>query len=394
MVTSKESGEQRLRNVKVEKAITVLCTLDENLNRTLDPSQFALRPQVLPLPHSSSPGHDRPTDPTSVLSSPQVRDNSPLTALETAAPFVSHTTHVPCASLDFLHPQTVVHLEGFTEQSSTTDNEPSSEQVGWEETQEVPLSCGNEVPHKGSQLSSEDLSLISKLSDNIRESREKLDLSPVAVRLPHSSSSENTKGLSSSPGVVRELTQEIETRVGFQAGRTKPPQMRRSASLAKLGYLDLCKDCLPEREPGSSITPHLKLLQPFLRTDSGMHALEAQEPPEDPGALRNPEPTKYFVEQLRTTECIAQSKPVERPLVQYAKEFGSSQQCLLPRAGLELTSSEGGLPLLQTQGLQCTGPAPVLAVAPRQQHGRTHPLRRLRKANDKKRTTNPFYNTM
>ncbi|XP_062031525.1 protein phosphatase Slingshot homolog 2 isoform X2 [Lepus europaeus] len=393
VVTSKESGEQRLRNVKVEKAITVLCTLDENLNRTLDPSQFALRPQVLPLPHSSSPGQDRPTDPTSVLSSPEVRDNSPLTALETAAPFVSHTTHVPSASLDFLHPQTVVHLEGFTEQSSTTDNEPSPEQLGWEETQEVPLSCGNEVPHKGSQLSSEDLSLISKLGDNVRESREKLDLSPVAFRLPHSSSSENIEGLSSSPGVVRELTKEIESRVVFQAGHTKPPQMRRSASLAKLGYLDLCKDCLPESEPGSSTT-HLQLLQPFLRTDSGLHALEAQEPPEDPGALRNPEPTKYFVEQLRTTECIAQSKPVERPLVQYAKEFGSGQQCLLPRAGLELTSSEGGLPSLQTQGLQCTGPAPVLAVAPRQQHGRTHPLRRLRKANDKKRTTNPFYNTM
>lgn len=166
--------------------------------------------------------------------------------------------------------------------------------------------------------------------------------------------------------------------------------------LAKLGYLDLCKDCLLEREPISSESPHLKLLQPFIRTDSGMHAMEAHEPPENPDAPQDPEPTKYFIEQLKTTECVVQSKPVERPLAQYAKEFGYSQQCLLPKAGPELTtSSEGGLPLLQTQGPQYAGPAPGLAWAPlRQQHSRTHPLRRLKKANDKKRTTNPFYNTM
>lgn len=121
--------------------------------------------------------------------------------------------------------------------------------------------------------------------------------------------------------------------------------------------------------------------------------MEAQGPPGNPDTPQNPEPTKYFIEQLKTTECIVQSKPVEKPLVQYAKEFGYSQQCLLPKAGPELTSSEG-LPLLQTQGLQCAGPAPGLALAPRQQYSRTHPLRRLKKANDKKRTTNPFFNTM
>uniref|UniRef100_A0A2K6F505 protein-serine/threonine phosphatase n=1 Tax=Propithecus coquereli TaxID=379532 RepID=A0A2K6F505_PROCO len=394
ITTSEKSEEQGLRKVKVEKSITVLCALDENLNRTLDPDQISMHPHMLPLPHSSSPEHNRPTDhPTSTPSSPEDRGDSPSTALETTVPFISHTTRVPFANLDYLHPQTVVHLEGFTEQSSTTD-EPSTEQVSWEESQEGPLSSGNEVPHKGSQLTSRDLSLISKLGDNTGELQGKLDPSSVACRLPHSSSSKNIKGLSHSPGVVKERAKEIESRAIFQAELSKPSQMRRSASLAKLGYLDLCKDCLPEREPISSECPHLKQLQPFLRTDSGMHTMEAQEPPENPGAPQNPEPTKYFVEQFKATECIVQSKPVERPLVQYAKEFGSSQQCLLPRAGPELTSSEGGLPLLQTQGLQCAGPAPGLAVAPRQQHGRTHPLRRLKTANNKKRTTNPFYNTM
>ncbi|XP_016057444.1 PREDICTED: protein phosphatase Slingshot homolog 2 isoform X2 [Miniopterus natalensis] len=394
IATSETSGEQGLRKVKVEKSITMLCALDENLNRTLGHDQVSLYPKVLPLPHSSSPEHNRPTDLTSTLSSPEDWDNSPTTALDTATPFVSHTTHVPSANLDYLHPQTVVHLEGFTEQSSTTDSEPCAEQGHWEESQEGLLSSGNEVPYEGSQLRSEDLSLICKLSDNIGKLQEKLDPSPIACRLPHSSSSDNIKGLSHSPSVVKEHTKEMESQVICQVGLTKPSQMRHAASLAKLGYLDLCKDCLLWREPLSSESPHLKLLQPFIRTDSGMHAMEAQEPPENSDAPQNPEPTKYFIEQLKTIECIAQSKPVERPLVQYAKEFGYSQQCLLPKAGPELTSCEGGLPLPQTQGLQHAGPAPELALAPCEQHSRTHPLRRLKKANDKKRTTNPFYNTM
>ncbi|XP_054429232.1 protein phosphatase Slingshot homolog 2 isoform X2 [Pteronotus mesoamericanus] len=394
VATREKSLEQGLREVKVEKAITVLCALDENLNRTLGPDQVSLSPKVLPLPHCSSPEHYRPTDPVSTLSSPDDWGSSLATALDPAAPFVSHTTHIPSANLDYLHPQAVVHLEGVTEQSSTTDSEPCVEQGNWEASQGSSLSSGSGVPYKGSQLSSEDVSFISKLSDNIGKLQEKLDPSPVACRLLYSSSSDNTKSLRHSPSVVEEDGKEIESPAICQIGIPKPSQMRRSASLAKLGYLDLCKDCLLEREPVSSESPHLKLLQPFIRTDSGMHAMEAQEPPDNPDGPQNPEPTKYFIEQLKTTECIAQSKPVERPLVQYAKEFGYSQQCLLPKTGPALTSPEGGLALLQTQGLQCAGPAPGLALAPRQQHSRTHPLKRLKKANDKKRTANPFYNTM
>ncbi|XP_057572346.1 protein phosphatase Slingshot homolog 2 isoform X3 [Hippopotamus amphibius kiboko] len=391
--TSEESGEQGLRKVKVEESVTVLCALDENLNRMLSPDQASLHPEALPLPHSSSPQHEhgRPVDPTPTLRSPEDGGGSLAAALETAVPPVSHTTHDPGASLDYLQAQMVIHLEGFTEQSSTTDSEPSAEQGGWEGSQEGPLLRGSKVPYQGSQLSIEDLHLMSKLGDRVGEQQEKLDLSPVACQLPHSSSGDSIQGLRHSPSVVKEHAKEIESQAISQVGLPKPSQMRRSASLAKLGYLDLCKDCLPEREPVCSESPHLKLLQPFIRMDSGM---EAQEPPENPDAPQNLEPTRYFIEQLKTAECIAQSRPVERPLVQYAKEFGSGQQCLLPRAGPELTSSEGGLPLVQTQGLQGAGPAPGLAVVPRQQHGRTHPLRRLKKANDKKRTTNPFYNTM
>lgn len=386
---SKEGEKQGLRKVKMERSITMFCALDENLNRTLDPSQVSLHPQVLPLPHSSSEC-DRPTDPTPMLSSPQDKGDSPSTPFKTAAPFVSCGTQGASATLDCWLPHSVVHLEGCTEQSSTTD----TEQVGWEDSRGDFLSSGSGMANRSSPLTNEDLSLINRLGDSVGVLQKKLDPSPEACRIPHSSSSENIRDLSHSPGMVKEHTKEIESRVIFQAGFSKTSQMRRSASLAKLGYLDLCKDYLPDREFVSSESPHLKLLQPFLRTDSGMHALMAHEPAKSPGAHQNPQPTKYCVEQLKTTESVVQSKPVERPSVQYAKEFGYSQQCLLPKARPELTSSEGGLPLLQTQGLQYTGPTPGLAVAPRQQHGRTHPLRRLKRANDKKRTTNPFYNTM
>ncbi|XP_006891050.1 PREDICTED: protein phosphatase Slingshot homolog 2 isoform X2 [Elephantulus edwardii] len=386
VATTDQNGDPGLRKTPVGKPVTVLCALDENLNRTLCPNQVSLRPQMLPLPHSSFPEQDRRSSLPCLPSSPKDRSHSPPTPREVAMPFVSCTTHVPPANIDFLHPQTVVHLEGVTEQSSSTDHEPSIGQVG-------PLSGDSEVPTRGSQPSNKDLNLISKLGDSGEES-EDLDPSPVARSLTHSTSSDSVKALGHSAGVVKERAKEIESRVICQTGLTQPAQMRRSASFAKLGYLDLCKDCLPEREPVASESPHLKLLQPFLRTDLGMHAIEVREPQENPGAPQNPEPTKYFVEQLKTTECIAQSRPVERPLVQYAKECGYSQQCSFPGAGSEWTSSEGGLPSLQVQGRQGAGPTPGLATASRQQHGRTHPLRRLKKANDKKRTTNPFYNTM
>ncbi|XP_052052389.1 protein phosphatase Slingshot homolog 2 isoform X1 [Apodemus sylvaticus] len=390
---SKEGEKQGLREVKMERSITMFCALDENLNRTLDPSQVSLHPQVLPLPHSSSEC-DRPTDPTPMLSIPQDKGDSPSTPFKTAAPFVSCSTQGVSASLDCWRPHSVVHLEGCTQQSSATDTELSSEQVTWEDSRGDFLPSGSGMAHRSSPLTNEDLSLINKLGDSVGVLQKKLDPSPEACRIPHSSSSENIRDLSHSPGMEKEHAKEIESRMIFQAGFSKTSQMRRSASLAKLGYLDLCKDYLPDRELLSSESPHLKLLQPFLRTDSGMHALMAHEPAETPGVHQNPQPTKYCVEQFKTTESMVQSKLVERPSVQYAKEFGYSQQCLFPKARPELTSSEGGLPLLQTQGLQYTGPTPGLAVAPRQQHGRTHPLRRLKRANDKKRTTNPFYNTM
>ncbi|KGL77854.1 Protein phosphatase Slingshot 2, partial [Tinamus guttatus] len=227
-----------------------------------------------------------------------------------------------------------------------------------------------------------------------------LDISFLCYGLPHSSSSRSVEERGDSPGLVKQRAKEIEARIRH-AGLTTPSHMKRSASLAKLDCLDLSKDDLSERESASSnanpvLLTCVALGRSFCRgtSEGGLEVPCEKHCDASLPALQDPKPTKHFVEQLRTTECIAQSKPVERPLAQYAKECGSSQQGPFPGADPAWTSSGEGPPLLPGHLVDSLSPAPSIAVAPRQQHGRTHPLRRLKKTNDKKRTTNPLYNTM
>lgn len=71
--------------------------------------------------------------------------------------------------------------------------------------------------------------------------------SPRGSTLTRSSSSESVHSVKGRPGLVRQRAQEIETRMRL-AGLTKPSQLKRSNSLAKLGSLnfsseDLCSGC-------------------------------------------------------------------------------------------------------------------------------------------------------
>ncbi|XP_036622668.1 protein phosphatase Slingshot homolog 2 [Trichosurus vulpecula] len=393
LATAEKNGEPVIKTVMVEKSITVMCTVDENLNTTLCPELASLRPQVLPLLNPASHKHDGAPRAAFTLGSPEEEDSSPSSP-PGMAPFVSPAGHLPSAGLDYTHPQAILHLEGVTEESSTTDSEPSSEQSSCAER---PSSSTTVLPREAEgalgQWGSEDLSVVSHLAENTGEVREMLDPS-VPCGLPHSSSSDSIKNLGHSARLVKKRSKEVESRVLRQAGLTRPSQMKRSASLARLGHLDLHKSALSTVELASPGAPHPNLSQPFIRTGPGGPPLE-----EPSARLRtisqNPEPTTYFVEQVKMAECMAQSKPVERPLVQYAKELGSAQQCLLPSAGQELTSSDGGLPWPQRQqGLDSPCPSLGLTIAELPQHSRTQPLRRLKKSSDKKRTPNPFYNTM
>lgn len=110
-----------------------------------------------------------------MLSSFEDRGSSLLIVLEIVVFFVSYVIYLLFVSLDYLYFQIMVYLEGFIEQSSIID-EFFVEQVSWEESQDSFFFSGSEVLYKDFQLSSVDLSLISKFGDNIGELQEKVDL--------------------------------------------------------------------------------------------------------------------------------------------------------------------------------------------------------------------------
>ncbi|XP_078536142.1 protein phosphatase Slingshot homolog 2 isoform X3 [Lissotriton helveticus] len=347
---------------------------------------------------------------TFTVGSPLEQYRCPMETLDATRPR-SPDPHYPFTNADYSDFEHVVVLEGVTEQYTSTDDDPEAVPMC---VDYVPTVFDGMVgsPHVGSSegaltpLSSEDLNLISRLTENIRELREVLDVSSVCYGLPHSSSSNSIKDLGSGPGVVKQRAREIEARIR-QAGLTTPSQMKRSASLAKLGCLELSKDDLSERESVSSDTtqaysdffPSPLRIAPGRREPASECGME--DPPEKLCIISlpdttDPEPTRHFVEQLRVAECVVQSRPVEKPPVQYAKEFVVALQESCPGAASHLTSSEEHLPRLQVLDAFC--PTPFVAPVPQQQHSRTHPVRKLRRTNEKrnerKRTTNPLYNTM
>lgn len=316
----------------------------------------------------------------------------------------SDFTSSPSSPSYLCHPFSIV-LEGATETctsteedygnlSNCTDKYSSDVFMGESELMQ------RETDSALSQLSHEDLDLINKLTENIRELREVLDITALSFGLPHSSSSDSIKDFGNNSGVVKQRAKEIEARIR-QAGLTTPSQMKRSASLAKLGCLELSKDDLSERESVSSDNnqTYPDLLQSSLRIVPGNCESDLNSKSEDPTgklcilsvqASTGVEPTQHFVEQIKTAECVVKSKPVEKPLVQYAKEFGTTQQGLLLSSESELTVSQENL----HQSVELEPTVPLVTRTPRHEHGRTHPLRRLKKTNEKKRTTNPLYNTM
>ncbi|XP_074779400.1 protein phosphatase Slingshot homolog 2 isoform X4 [Athene noctua] len=361
-------------------------SLDENLNPSLCSEKAPTCLRTLTLVNLLLPEHAVHKQATFTVGSPSEEGGGLSLHLGAASP------STPSASLDRSPYPYIIHLEGVTEQSTGTDDEPLTP-CGTEGDAALPPRdrpkplCGAGTG-TSRQLSHEDFT--SQRAENM----DLLDISFLCYSLPRSSSSHNVEERSNSPGLVKQRAKEIEARIRH-AGLTTPSPMKRSASLAKLNCLGLSKDDLSERQSASAdANPVLLTCVALSRGFCGGRLERGSESACGKHRLSSPEPAKHFVEQLRTAECIAQSKPVERPLAQYAKECGSSQQSLFSSTDPTWTSSEEGPPLLQVQVLDSLSPTRGLAVAPRQQHGRTHPLRKLKKTNDKKRTTNPLYNTM
>ncbi|XP_074870152.1 protein phosphatase Slingshot homolog 2 isoform X2 [Carettochelys insculpta] len=340
-----------------------LLPVDENLNPSTCTEMASLHPPLLgPL----APGACSP------VGSPEAKHHAALINQDTSL-LRGQATHAPAAALDALGHARAVLLEGVTEHSTSTD-EPAVLQSPWGRGH-LP---GEATGGAAMELSDED-------------SPEAMD----TTFLP-SASSCSSQDLWHPSSSVRQHVKEPEAGV-WQAGLTTPSQMKRSASLAKLGCLELSQGDFSDRDSGSSTASSTQpnSLPASPSASQGEHGAVPEHSPEgasSPLAGQDPKPTKHFVEQLKTAECIAQSQPVERSPVQYAKEFGSAPQGSCPSTAPGLTSSKVSAegPLVRGPPL----PALRLAGTPRQQHGRTHPLRRLRKPNDKKRTSNPFYNTV
>uniref|UniRef100_A0A669PJY7 protein-serine/threonine phosphatase n=1 Tax=Phasianus colchicus TaxID=9054 RepID=A0A669PJY7_PHACC len=347
--------------------------LDENLNPSLCSEKAAASLRALvhpPLPEHTVQQQQQQAACT--LLSPSEEGTALSFPLGAASPSAQPSC-MPSASPDRSAFPCVIPLEGVTEQSTSTDNEPTAP-CGTAGAVSLPFRDSSQAPRQGGAGSSTSLH-----AANV----DLLDISFLCCSLPHSSSSHSVGERSSSPGLVKQRAKEIEARIRH-AGLTTPSQMKRSASLAKLDCLDLSKDDLSEREAASRCTSPILLTCMGAGFHGGRSEQSLQSPcekchPFSPPTLQDPKPAQHFVEQLRTAECIAQSRPVERPLAQYAKECGSSQHSSAPSAGPTWTAPQEG---------------PSVLATPRQQHGRTHPLRRLKKSNDRKRTTNPLYNTM
>ncbi|XP_069040505.1 protein phosphatase Slingshot homolog 2 isoform X2 [Lepisosteus oculatus] len=157
---------------------------------------------------------------------------------------------------------------------------------------------------------------------------------------------------------VRQRALEIEARIR-RAGLTPPSLMKRSASLAKLGCLELSADDLCQWDSQT----------PVPTSPAGAR---------QPEALPCPSPEDASKKQrvvLRTPEH--ETRPAS------------------PQSTLDFQQGgEEGLPLSTGHAPGNTPPpAPLVAMAARQQHGRTHPLRRL-KNSDKRRSSSSLYNTM
>lgn len=243
-------------------------------------------------------------------------------------------------------PPLVLQLEGITEQESYTDSRcPKDMRETWETLKEL-----------GAFLWQ-----VSNCSDR-RLSQ------PWSRR-------EQRKGRA-----ARERTKEVEARIR-QAGLTPPSKMKRSASLAKLGSLEISPIDLSELD-----------LSPALLS----------------APTNKPRPNSYSDDTSKKQRVLPHCTPAPLPSSS-ASPVSSTGSPMLGHAENDDTTEEGEysdndvmpMPLPHSPpSNQCwrggnaqeeAGCAPLPAstlipVATRQQYGRTHPLRRL-----KKRTVNPYH---
>ncbi|XP_042287092.1 protein phosphatase Slingshot homolog 2b isoform X1 [Thunnus thynnus] len=253
-------------------------------------------------------------------------------SLSTSSSF-HHSAHSPFASVNFLC------LEGVTELESGTD---------WD--------CSTEVPHSDI-IMRETWETLCELGAFLQQVSVGGARKARCVDQVFGLSAGATQKRGSS---TQKRVREVEARIR-QAGLTPPSLMKRSASLAKLGCLELLANDLSEWELSrSSVAP--SSAEPPIHTASDESKKQrVHNSPSSPS--QQPEVIGIGAERL--SEAGETSSGV-------SPSNQTPQSCVL------LNSSQDSLHL----------PGPTLMTT-RQQYGRTHPLRRL-----KKRTVSTLYHTM
>ncbi|XP_051956522.1 protein phosphatase Slingshot homolog 1-like [Xyrauchen texanus] len=231
----------------------------------------------------------------------------------------------------------VLQLEGFTEQESCTDSDCSSSHCpkDMRETWETLKELG---------------AFLWKLSGLLDK------------RLSHPwLRREQRKGRAE-----RERTKEVEARIR-QAGLTPPSKMKRSASLAKLGSLELSPIDLSELDMSPALlTTSINKPRPHFYSDdtSKKKRVVPLCNPDLPSSSTSPVSSSGSMMHGHTEDCKTEEAERSDCDVMPMPLSPSSNQC---------------------QGWDNAQDA-LISVATRQQYGRTHPLQRL-----KKQTVNPYH---
>lgn len=190
---------------------------------------------------------------------------------------------------------------------------------------------------------------------------------------------------------VWQRAMEIEARIR-QAGLTPPSLMKRSASLAKLDCLELSANDLSDWDlRPTTASPHGPPLMPTPHPCSHHHPSPDDVSKKQRVLSRSP-PTTYraplggvFPLDSDRTDRGSQSAGSDPPCL-------SSPPCLVLQGEEELETDPS--PRLTRTQSPASAPDVTMTTALQQPRGKSHPLRRLRKAADKKRTATVLYHTM
>lgn len=245
------------------------------------------------------------------------------------------STHSPFASVNFLC------LEGVTEHESTPD---------WD--------CFSEGPHSDVVMR-ETWETLCELGAFLRQVR--VGGAFKARRADQGFGLDARIARKRGSGIQKRVS-EVEARIR-QAGLTPPSLMKRSASLAKLGCLELLANDFSEWELShSSVSPS--------SAEPAIHALSDESKKK---RVQNSPPSEGQLPNVvgGGAEGVSEAELTSQP----------------PQSPLSGKSLQGAQPLDFHQN-SVHVPGATLKIT-RQQYGRTHPLRRL-----KKRTASTFYHTM